>query len=171
MKKLHIAFLVVCLTIILLGTYAGTIILSVTSISASMDDPAFAYHITGNPVTGYDGYIEVSVPVVISNGGFYAIKNLQVDIEIHIVDMEYTDQLDGTKTGEGSNAIGDIAGGTTWSGMVTVNIQENIAVLAVQNGNLHVIVNIAVGYDIILVTVPYQTRVTADVPYTAPYHV
>ena len=170
MRRLFKILIVLFILSIILTGFVGSILLSVNQISTETSDPAFSYHITGSIITGFDGYINVTVPVIIDNGGYYDIKGLEVTISVFIIDMEITSALDGIKTGEGYKDIGDIPGGSIWSGEVTVKIEENIAILAVQNGNLHIVIDIDVGYNIIILTVPYSTQITTDVPYSAPNH-
>lgn len=170
MRRLFKILIVVFFVTIILGGFIGTILLSVSEISTSNGNPVFSYNITHDIIDGYDGYINITVPVEIENGGFYDIKKLEITITVFIIDLELTSTLDGTKTGEGYANIGDISGGTNWSGDITAQINENIAIFAVQHGTLEIVVDIDVGYNIIILTVPYSTQLTTEESHSAPFH-
>jgi len=74
--------------------------------------------------------------------------------------------LNGLNLGGGTNILGEIVKGTTWSGTLSLNMTLEIATLAIQDGTLEIHVDISLKLGAIPFTMPTEIQTE---PWEAPY--
>lgn len=166
-KKVIILTIIIS-TVLLIGMISS-IVYSVTQISAAIEEVSETPHISLVPLTSeYTGYVEVTARVSIANNGFYAIRNLVVDITVYGEEWQRSKNLNGDKIGEGHNVIGDIEPGMQWNGELRVNITKHIQQLAVEDCTLRIVIDISLVYQpIVSIPLDYTTEQLAQ--HNAPY--
>jgi hypothetical protein len=155
-KGLKISLPIFLLLVILLGIFAITIYQSSKNIDYEIGETVVQSNIEQILLLDFEGFIVCETPLVIDNGGLYAIRDLTITIDVYGQDFTITD-LNGLLLGHGENSIGDILAKDVWSGSVGVNLTENIPILAIQDGTLQIEISISLKLDFIVYKYEYVT--------------
>ena len=138
-KAVKITLVVVSIVIVLggVGAFVGTLLYTKNSITYTVGEAT----VTGFIVLGIPdctGYIKVETPFELVNNGLYPIRDLVLSLTVYGTDFVITPFLNGLKLGEGTNSLGDIIVGGTWSGTLAINMSIEIATLAIQDGTMEI---------------------------------
>ena len=86
-----------------------------------------------------------------------------------IVTGEAAAHLSKIISSKGENIIGDIAKGDTWSGALEINMTSNIAVLAIQDGEMRIEAEISLKIDFLIYKAPITFNETQIEPWDSPF--
>ncbi|MBD3189254.1 MAG: hypothetical protein GF308_01345 [Candidatus Heimdallarchaeota archaeon] len=146
-KGIKITLIVVPVLILVIGaaSFGGTLLYTKNNVDYSVGDASLTSYIFPSS-DSFLGYIVVSVPMEIINDGLYNIEDLKISLTVF--GQAFTGStLNGLELGTGENMIGSVAKKTTWSGNLEINMTQNIAVLAVQDGEMRIAVDISLKLD------------------------
>jgi len=139
-KGLKITLIVVPIILVVAGSaVVGTLLYTKNNITHSVGEATITSYILPS-FSSYTGYIIVSVPLEIRNNGLFDIVDMQIALKVYGQNFSIA-SLDGILLGEGVNTIAKVAKGTTYSGNLEINMTENIAVLAIQDGVMRVVID------------------------------
>ncbi|RLI68359.1 MAG: hypothetical protein DRP02_09710 [Candidatus Gerdarchaeota archaeon] len=170
-RGLKITLIVLPIILIIAGGSAvvGTLLYTKNNVSHSTGDATITSYILPS-FTSYTGYIVVSVPIEIINNGLYNIVDMQISLKVYGQNFSIS-SLNGILLGEGVNAIAEVAKGTTYSGMLEINMTENIAVLAIQDGEMHILVETSLKLDMVLFKIGNSFTEEQIKPWDSPFGV
>lgn len=168
-KAVKITLVVVSIVIVLggVGAFVGTLLYTKNNIAYTVGDAT----VTDFIVLGFPdctGYIKVEVPFELTNNGLYPLRDLVLTLTVYGTDFVITPFLNGLKLGEGTNSLGDIVVGATWSGTLAINMTLEIATLAIQDGTLEIHVGINLKLDMGF-KIPFTADEIQLEPWDAPY--
>ncbi len=169
-KAVKITLVVASIVIVLggVGAFVGTLLYTKNNVDYTVGEATLAgFIVPGFP--DFAGYIEVEIPFELTNNGLYPIRDLVIGLTVFGTDFVITPFLNGLKLGEGTNSIGDIAVGATWSGTLAINMSIEIATLAIQDGTMEIHVGISLLLDIGLINMPFTADEVQLEPWNAPY--
>lgn len=146
-KGLKITLIIVPILLIVIGgaAFGGTLLYTKNNVNYNVGDATVTSYILPS-LDSFTGYIVVSVPIEIINDGLYNIEDLILSLTVFGQGFNY-EALNGVELGSGDNNIGSVEKRTTWSGNLKINMTQNIAILAVFNGELRIDVDISLKLD------------------------
>ncbi|MEA2069677.1 MAG: hypothetical protein U9O98_00125 [Asgard group archaeon] len=153
-KGLKIILIIAPIAVLVIfgGIFGGTLLYTKNNVSYVVGDATLTEYIQPS-IESYFGYIVVSVPIEITNNGLYAIENL--NLYLTVAGQAFTlSSLNGLELGTGNNTIGTIKKKTTWSGNLEINMTQNIATLAIQDGEMKITVEGTLNLDVLLFKIP-----------------
>ncbi len=158
---------------ILISAFVGTLLYTKNNVSydvgeATITSYIFEIVIIFPPSIDYEGFIVTETPFEIINGGLYNIRDLQISLKVYGQGFAIS-SLNGILLGQGENTIGDVAKGDTWTGALEVNMTSNIAVLAIQDGEMRVEAEISLLIDFLLYKAPIAFNDTQIKPWNSPF--
>ena len=167
-KGLKIFLIIFTIFIILGGSFGGTLFFSYKNVTYTIDDTTVAINITPDLLWDFTGFIVTRTPVEIINGGLYEFQDLTVTIEIYGSNF-FISSLNGLLLGEGVNLLGDIKPGSNWSGYIETNITKEIAILAIQDGDLIIEIGISLLINFYIFKYSFIYNTTEIVPWDSPF--
>ncbi len=77
--------------------------------------------------------------------------------------------LNGLLLAEGENLLGDIKPGSNWSGYIKTNITKEIAILAIDDGDLVIEIGISLLINFYIFKYSFIYNTTEIVPWNSPF--
>ncbi|MHA1347559.1 MAG: hypothetical protein ACTSO3_14255, partial [Candidatus Heimdallarchaeaceae archaeon] len=77
--------------------------------------------------------------------------------------------LNGLLLGEGENLLGDIKPGSNWSGYIETNITKEIAILAIQDGDLIIEIGISLLINFYIYKYSFVYNTTEIIVWDSPF--
>jgi hypothetical protein len=173
-KKAKITLIVVPIVLILIGSSFGvTLLYSKNNVTYEIGEPTIVGYISDiiiaiPPFIDYTGYILVDTPLQITNGGIYDIEELSISVQVYGQGFALT-LLNEAILGQGTNPIGNILHGNSWSGNLQLNMTTSIALLAIWSGELRIELQISLKLNFLLFKAPLIFAETQIEPWTAPF--
>ncbi|MBN2156057.1 MAG: hypothetical protein JW776_08440 [Candidatus Lokiarchaeota archaeon] len=170
-KRVRVSLFVILIFLILaVSSFGGTLWFSYKNVRYQIGESTVSGYITKInllPPT-YEGHILVDTPLEIDNDGLYNINDLQIAIQVYGQNFS-TSILNEELLGEGVNPIGNIQHGTSWSGVLQLNMTEWIALLAVYNGEMRIEVQISFHLDFFIYQQQLNFNQTQVEPWNSPF--
>ncbi|MHA1827603.1 MAG: hypothetical protein ACTSX6_03035 [Candidatus Heimdallarchaeaceae archaeon] len=116
----------------------------------------------------YVGFIITTTPIEIVNGGLYAIRDLNVTVSVYGANFSIS-SLNGALLSKGINLLGDIEPKETLNRNVVTNITYEIVLLAVQDGDFVLNIDISFKVDFVLFKYKFSTEVIQVEHWDAPF--
>jgi hypothetical protein len=173
-KGVKTTLIVVPLILVLIASsFGGTLLYSKNNVSYDLGNPNAISLIIEVPLyeppwIDYSGLINVHVPLDINNNGLYNIRDLTISVEIYGQNFSLS-SLNDELLVQGTNEIGDVKHGSTWSGDLQFNITSSIPYLAVLSGELRIEIDILLKIDFILFDAPIHFNETQVELWDAPF--
>jgi len=167
-RPLKIFLITFTIFIILGGSFGGTLFFSYKNVSYFVDDTTITINITPDLLWDFTGFIVTRTPVEIINDGLYEFQDLTVRIKIYGSNF-FISSLNGLLLGEGENLLGDIKPGLNWSGYIETNITKEISVLAIQDGDLIIEIEISLLINFYIFKYSFIYNKTEIVPWDSPF--
>jgi len=171
MKKAVKITLVVASIVIILGgagAFVGTLLYTQNNVDYTVGESTITDFILFE-FPDYVGFIVSETPINITNNGLYPIRDLVISLTVFGDDFSLTPSLNGLLLGEGVNSLGDIAVGATWSGTLAVNMTEEIALLAINDGSMVIHVDISLKLDFGIFKMPFTSTEIQTNPWDSPF--
>jgi len=165
--KKRLLLIILLVTAAVLVGYGGSVVYSVANIDYQTGEVSIIPSIAlGGLPPEYSGYITLSTPLILKNNGFYAIKDLEINIKVTSNNWEITSGLDGVEIANGNNAIGTIAAGETWDGNIEVIITNYIPNFAIEDCTILIQVTINLTYQPVI-DIPLSFTIEQSEQYLA----
>ena len=166
-KGLKIFLVIFVLVLIGGGAFGGTLLFSYKNVSYSVEDTIVTINIE-NLIIDFSGFIVTRTPVEISNGGLYEFQNIVVTVKVYGTDFLIS-SLNGLLLSQGENPIGNVKPGENWSGYIETNITTQIAILAIQDGTLEIVIDVSLDINFYLFRYGLTYNATQLVPWDSPF--
>lgn len=173
-KGVKITLIVVpIILVILTSSFVGTLLYTKNNVNYNVGEATITSFIAEiviilPPSIDYEGFIVAETPFEITNAGLYNFKDLRIFLEVYGQGFAIT-SLNGILLGQGENTIGDVAKGDTWSGTLAINMTSNIAVLAIQDGEMRIEAGISLKIDFLIYKAPFTFNETQIKPWDSPF--
>ena len=174
-KGVKITLIVVPIILIvgLAASFVGTLLYTKNNISHEVGEATITSFISETiiifpPSFEYTGYIVTETPFEITNGGVYNIEDLVISVKVYGQNFTIT-SLNEKLLGQGENSIGNVPKGETWSGSLEINMTLDIALLALNDGNLRIEAEITLNLDFLIYKAPFTTSETQLKPWDSPF--
>ncbi|MHA1156700.1 MAG: hypothetical protein ACTSQK_11390 [Candidatus Heimdallarchaeota archaeon] len=148
--KITLIVVPILIVVILGATLGGTLLYTKNNVSYTVGDTALTNDIAKLLLGGFSGHIETDTPLEIVNNGVYDIINLSITITITGQNFDELASLNGIVLGLGLNDLGTIPKGESWSDVLEITINENIAILAIQDGEMKISIDIVFKLNLVL---------------------
>jgi len=173
-KGIKITLIVVpIILVIVASSFVGTLLYTKNNVTYNVGEATVTSYIAEiviilPPSIDYEGFIVTETPFELINAGLYNIKDFQISLKVYGQGFAIT-ALNGILLGQGENIIGDIAKGDTWSGALEINMTSNIAVLAIQDGEMRIEAEISLKIDFLIYKAPIIFNETQIEPWDSPF--
>ncbi|MCG3220409.1 MAG: hypothetical protein H7641_03430 [Candidatus Heimdallarchaeota archaeon] len=168
MKKGLKIFIISFSIILTIGiAFFSTVLYSYKKIDYSIGDTSLDVNIDAI-FLDFTGFITTETPLEIVNGGLYAFQDLTITIKVYGQDFLIS-SLDGILLGEGENSLGDIKAKETWSGIIEVNVTKEISILAIQDGELKIDIDISLKISFYLFRYNFDYTTTQVIEWDSPF--
>jgi len=148
--------------------FFGTAYYSFKNVEYAIEDTTLDINIVPLLLFDFTGFILTETDLEIINGGLYPFKDLVISIEVYGQDFSIS-SLDGILLGEGENSLGDIKAKEIWSGTLKVNVTKEIPILAIQDGNLRIDIDISLKISFYLFKIKINYATTQIIEWDAPF--
>jgi len=170
-KKKAIKIILVFFLILVLGVVAfgSTLIYSYKKADYSVGDTTLAVNIHYSILDlNYVGFIITSTPIEVVNGGLYAIRDLNVTVTVYGANFSIS-SLNGALLSKGINLLGDIEPKETLNKNVVTNITYYIALLAIEDGDFVLNIDVSFKVDFALFKYNFATEVIQVEHWDSPF--
>ncbi|NPD87408.1 MAG: hypothetical protein HGN29_01710 [Asgard group archaeon] len=169
MKKGLKIFIISFSIILVVGiAFFSTVLYSYKQINYSIGDTTLAVNITPHILFDFTGFIVAKTPLEINNGGLYDFQDIVISIKIFGQDFSIS-SLDGILLGEGINSLGDVESKETWSGLIEVNVTQEIPILAIQDGELKIDIEVSLKIFFYLFKYNFNYATSQIIEWDSPF--
>ncbi len=148
--KISLIVVPIVIVVVLGATLGGTLLYTKNNVSYTIGDTTLTNDIARLSLGVFSGHIETDTPLEIVNNGLYDIINLSITITITGQNFDELADLNGIVLGHGVNDLGTIPKGESWSGVLEITINEYIVILAIQDGEMKISIDIAFKLNFVL---------------------
>jgi len=151
----------ILLIVSLASSFAGTLVYTQNNITHEVGEASVTSFISEviiilPPSIDYTGYIVTETPFNITNGGLYNIEDLVISVKVYGQNFTIT-SLNEKLLGQGENTIGNVPKGESWTGSLEINMTLDIALMALNDGNLRIESEISLFLDFLIYKAPVTT--------------
>jgi hypothetical protein len=174
-KGVKITLIVVPIVLVVsLGlSFVGTLVYTQNNITNEVGEATVTSFISEviiifPPSVDYTGYIVTETPFEITNGGLYNIVDLVITVKVYGQNFTIT-SLNEKLLGQGENTIGNVPKGETWTGSLEINMTLDIALMAINDGNLRIDAEISLFLDFLIYKALVTSTETQLKPWDSPF--
>lgn len=171
--KITLIIVPILLVVSLVSSFVGTLLYTQNNITHEVGEASVTNFISEvviifPPSVEYTGYIVTETPFEITNGGLYNIEDLVISVKVYGQNFTIT-TLNEKLLGQGENTIGNVPKGETWTGSLEINMTLDIALMALNDGNLRIEAEISLYLDFLIYKAPVTTTDTQLKPWDSPF--
>ncbi|MBN1329994.1 MAG: hypothetical protein JXA54_11025 [Candidatus Heimdallarchaeota archaeon] len=167
-KGLKISFIVIPIVLLLgAGTFIGTLLYTKNNVIQEIGETKVTSYILPD-FGSFLGYIRVEIPINITNNGLYDILDLTISLKVYGQNFSIT-SLNGLLLGEGVNEIGRIKASEEYKGGLTIDMNQNISVLAIQDGDLEIVIDISLKLNVYLFKINSNSQEIQSQLWDSPF--
>lgn len=148
--------------------FFSTVFYSYKKLDYSIGDTTLDVNITPHILFDFTGFITTETALEIENGGLYAFQDIVISVKVYGQDFLIS-SLDGILLGQGDNSLGDINAKEVWSGVIEVNVTNEIPILAIQDGELKVDISINLKIFFYLFRINFDYTTTQIIEWDSPF--
>jgi hypothetical protein len=169
MKRWLKIFLISFGIILIIGVaFFSTAYYSYKKLDYTVGDTTLDVNITPHILFDFTGFISTKTALEIINGGIYPFQNLVISVKVYGQDFLIS-SLDGILLGQGDNSLGDINARESWSGIIEVNVTNEIPILAIQDGELKIDIDISLKISFYLFKINFEHTTTQIIEWDSPF--
>ena len=169
MKKWLKIFIISFSIILIIGiAFFSTVLYSYKKLNYSIGDTSLDINITPHILFDFTGFIVTETALEIVNGGLYPFQDIIISVDVYGQDFLIS-SLDGILLSQGDNLLGDIKARESWSGVIETNVTKEIPILAIQDGELKIDIDISLKISFYLFKINFEYTTTQIIEWDSPF--
>ncbi|HUT80324.1 MAG TPA: hypothetical protein VMZ29_03900 [Candidatus Bathyarchaeia archaeon] len=167
-KGIKVSLIVIPIILLLgAGAFIGTLLYTKSNVVQEIGETKVTSYILPD-FDSFLGYIRVEIPINITNNGLYDILDLIISLKVYGQNFSIT-ALNGLLLGEGINEIGTVKASEAYNGGLTIDMNSNIAILAIQDGDLEIQIDISLRLNVYLFKINSNSQEIQSQPWDSPF--